>query len=484
MATSHNSRLITNSSITIKKNIGSVTHRRKAEEYRQRYRRLERRRGSTRHRRGKPRPTALAPSPVRIARPRPPPTRQVCCRAKWRLPRYGNRIHPLQQQSNEPRSNADQPPIAPILLSGGTKSAASMPCPAHLFHIAPRHKSASSSSLAPALSAARRSTSRSLNKHDRIVPSAVIRVRSQSLQNERVTEAMIPTVISVPLTRHSSAGADGSSRPIAANSKRSLNTDSNSAAVTMFSRAQAWSASRGICSMNRNSTPASRHHCKRSAAPWSVSRMRTAFTLSGARPATAAARIPARTEGNLSRRVNSAKCARSTESRETFTRVKPAAASFAARCSSPTALVVMASGIPGTRAAHPAMIFSRSLRISGSPPVNLTSRIPTRSTPIPTTRTISSALRRSSAAMAGKPSSGMQYVQRSEHFSVIETRRSLATRPNLSTRRSVSGRPVREAASNRTVGIPIETTVITSPTSVLLQYDRKPYSVCRTDHTA
>ena len=159
-----------------------------------------------------------------------------------------------------------------------------MPCPAHLFHIAPRHKSASSSSLAPALSAARRSTSRSLNRHDRIVPSAVIRVRSHSLQNERVTEAMIPTVIVVPSTRHSSAGADGSSRPIASNSKRLPKTDNNSAAVTMFWRAHAWSASRGICSIKRNSTPASRHHCKRSAAPWSVSRISTALIFSGASP--------------------------------------------------------------------------------------------------------------------------------------------------------------------------------------------------------
>ena len=40
-----------------------------------------------------------------------------------------------------------------------------------------------------------------------------MRVRSHAEQNERVTEAMMPTVAGPPSTSHSSAGADGSSRP-------------------------------------------------------------------------------------------------------------------------------------------------------------------------------------------------------------------------------------------------------------------------------
>ena len=44
------------------------------------------------------------------------------------------------------------------------------------------------------------------------MPSAVRRVRSHAEQNDRVTDAMMPTVAGPPSTSHSSAGADGSSR--------------------------------------------------------------------------------------------------------------------------------------------------------------------------------------------------------------------------------------------------------------------------------
>ena len=57
----------------------------------------------------------------------------------------------------------------------------------------------------------------------------------------------------------------------------------------------------------------------------------------------------------------------------------------------------------------------------------------------------------------GRPSAGMQYVQRSEQALVIDTRRSRAMRPNLSMRRGVSGLPVVERARLRTVGMPSAT---------------------------
>ena len=68
-------------------------------------------------------------------------------------------------------------------------------------------RSAISSSVAPARSAARRSDSSRANRQLRTWPSAVSRTRSQSPQNGRVTEAMTPTVAGPPSTRNSSAGA-------------------------------------------------------------------------------------------------------------------------------------------------------------------------------------------------------------------------------------------------------------------------------------
>ena len=73
----------------------------------------------------------------------------------------------------------------------------------------------------PTRSSPRRSVSSSPKRQERTVPSAVIRVRSQAAQNDRVTEAMIPTVAGPPSTCHSSAGDDGSSsRPIGVRAKR------------------------------------------------------------------------------------------------------------------------------------------------------------------------------------------------------------------------------------------------------------------------
>jgi len=285
----------------------------------------------------------------------------------------------------------------------------------------------------------------------------VIRVRSQASQNERVTEAMIPTVAGPPSTVHSSAGAAGSSRAVGSSTNLDDSTSSNSAAGTMFSRCQASSASSGICSMKRRRASCSSAQASSSGASASVSRMSTALILSGANPAADAAAIPRSTTGSRSRRVRRVKCSRSTVSSDTFTRVSPAARSASARRSSPIPFVVIANGMPGAASALSRTISTRSPRVSGSPPVNLTSFTPNCRQPIPTRRAISGAVSSSSLGITGSPSAGMQYVQRSEHFSVIETRRSRATRPKRSTSPSTSGRPSVDGAtlgSRRIAGIP------------------------------
>ena len=96
-----------------------------------------------------------------------------------------------------------------------------------------------------------------------------------------------------------------------------------------------------------------------------------------------------------------------------------------ARCRSSSSTI----GMPGAAADDSAMISTRSPRVSGSPPVKRTSWTPRSRPAMPTSRAISAAVSRSSRGIAGRPSAGMQYVQRSEHFSVTETRRSRATRP-------------------------------------------------------
>jgi hypothetical protein len=58
--------------------------------------------------------------------------------------------------------------------------------------------------------------------------------------------------------------------------------------------------------------------------------------------------------------------------------------------------------------------------------------MPSRSTPIVTSRTISSAVSSSGFGSHSSPSGGMQYEQRRVHRSVRETRKSVATRPNES----------------------------------------------------
>ena len=96
--------------------------------------------------------------------------------------------------------------------------------------------------------------------------------------------------------------------------------------------------------------------------------------------------------------------------------------------------------------------------MSGSPPVNRTSRTPSSRCARPTSRMTSSVVIRAASGIGGKPSSGMQYVQRSEHFSVSETLRSRATRPNESMSSGVAGRAPRDClllrASDMVTGAP------------------------------
>ncbi len=209
--------------------------------------------------------------------------------------------------------------------------------------------------------------------------------------------------------------------------------------------------------MNRNRTPLASAHASRSGASARVSRSATALILIGLSPACCAASIPLSTAGRRSRRVTAAKCSRSIVSSDTLIRVSPASTSCGALRSRPIPLVVIDTGRPGTAVVVWRTISTRSGRVSGSPPVKRTSRTPRSWTAMVTRRAISSGVSNSPRGTMGRPSAGMQYVQRSEQALVIDTRRSRAMRPNLSTRNGVSGRPTVERARWRTVGMPSAT---------------------------
>ena len=113
-------------------------------------------------------------------------------------------------------------------------------------------------------------------------------------------------------------------------------------------------------------------------------------------------------------------------------RDRPASASLRAERSSVTPLVVSEISGAGRRATSRPTITSRSGCTSGSPPVSRMLVIP-RSTNSAARRTNSSSVSRWAFVNQSSPSAGMQYVHRSEHRSVSETRRSVATRPNPST---------------------------------------------------
>ncbi len=95
-------------------------------------------------------------------------------------------------------------------------------------------------------------------------------------------------------------------------------------------------------------------------------------------------------------------------------------------------LVVSEISGRGRSAAVRATMPASPRRSSGSPPVNLTSRMPSRSTATRISRTISSSLSTSGFGSQSSPSGGMQYAHRRLHRSVSDTRRSVAIRPKES----------------------------------------------------
>ena len=175
--------------------------------------------------------------------------------------------------------------------------------------------------------------------------------------------------------------------------------------------------------------------------------MATALTLTGVRPASAAAAIPFSTSVSRSRRVSWVNVSASMVSRLTLTRSSPASASRPATRSRPTPLVVIAICGRGSSAAMPATTSTIERRSSGSPPVSRICRTPS-PTNTPTTRSSSSSVSISGFGSQGSPSAGMQYVHRRLQRSVTETRRSRATRPNWSGIPTSPGAP-----TGRSVGI-------------------------------
>src|SRR5581483_11897206 len=148
------------------------------------------------------------------------------------------------------------PPMAAIGRSGWRNDGSLMPCPGSFTATARRHRSASSSSLAPARNGPRRSLSVLANRQLRTWPSAVSRTRSQVPQNGLVTDAITPTLAGPPFTRNVCAGAEPRSRSSSAEMSYSLRSAARiSSAVTISERRQPCWASSGICSMNRSSYP-------------------------------------------------------------------------------------------------------------------------------------------------------------------------------------------------------------------------------------
>ena len=114
-------------------------------------------------------------------------------------------------------------------------------------------------------------------------------------------------------------------------------------------------------------------------------------------------------------------------------RSSPACASAGATRARPIALVVRLTSGRGRSAVAAATMPTSPGRSSGSPPVKRTSRMPSCSTPMRTSRAISSSVRTSTLGSQSRPSGGMQYEQRRLQRSVSDTRRSVATRPCRST---------------------------------------------------
>src|SRR5690606_37605497 len=129
-----------------------------------------------------------------------------------------------------------------------------------------------------------------------------------------------------------------------------------------------------------------------------------------------------------------------------LTRSRPASRSGTASRSRPMPLVVRDSVGRGDSSAAAATIDTSPGRSSGSPPVNRISLMPNRWTATLNRRTTSSSVSTEGPGNQGRPSGGMQYEHRRLHRSVRDTRRSVATRPYLSTSSADGGRSVARAA--------------------------------------
>ena len=165
--------------------------------------------------------------------------------------------HPTSSRSRPRRmtrqSTGLEPPMADMGRAGCRNPGSLMPWPGRLAATAVRQSSASWSSLAPDLSAARRSVSAGANRQLRTWPSAVSRTRSHVPQNGRVTDQMMPTRSGPPLIWKVSAGADPLASGPSGVKVNSADKDVRiSPAVTMSALRQPCWASSGICSMNRS----------------------------------------------------------------------------------------------------------------------------------------------------------------------------------------------------------------------------------------
>ncbi len=158
-------------------------------------------------------------------------------------------------------------------------------------------------------------------------------------------------------------------------------------------------------------------------------RISTALTLTGRRPAAAAAARPASTSSSRSRRDRLRKVSGFSVSSETLIRSSPAARSGPASRASPIPFVVIEISGRGRSSAVRATMPGRPRRSSGSPPVNRISVMPRCCTPIRASRTTSSSVSSAGLGSHSRPSGGMQYEQRRLHRSVSDIRRSVATRP-------------------------------------------------------
>ena len=184
-------------------------------------------------------------------------------------------------------------------------------------------------------------------------------------------------------------------------------------------------ASSGICSIKRRLRSSANAHCnKLVTSPSFIPRNKTVLILTGIKPASFAACIPANTSGRRSLYVIFLNTSRSSVSKLILIRRKPASNNGFASLASAIPLVVM-DKIGGFSIAEIRETISTiSGRKRGSPPVRRISSMPCE-TPTLIIEINSSVVRSSSDGNHAAKSCGMQYEHRRLHRSVKETRRSL-----------------------------------------------------------